>query len=1559
MSAATPFAASQNTLAKNPTLSSRPLPTNESTTATADTANVTTANLSTANAATANIATADAATTDAIAANSATTNESLAPAPASSEGIAPTPSPQAMAALQNTASPQPAVSPQATLSPQPTATAQATASAPFDPQNMTSTAEDWQLFQQFQQFRRFQQQLRIQNGQVPPNQNAPLTSNPNAALPTPPQPLAPTPNGTTATVETTANINTIYHDASLATTNLGAEATPAPTIHPTQPNTNLAHATPNPAPTAPQPSLSQAPSTLAPTPLSPEQQTAQQYQEFLQYQQFLKFQEMQAAMQTAMPNSQAEATVDAPTVISRVPAMSAAPTNNAIPDPVDSAATIPPTATTATPSPVAIPTAITVTTATTVTATPSPVAVPATATVSTAAVPATTTANTATPNIAATTAPTTATAIATPNPIATLATTTLATAISGHINQASGVSSQDSKLSSQASKLHSLESEHSSQDSGLSSQESGLTTARNSADTLLDAEYLQEIDTIFTLQEEAQVILMDSHLEDGADAAADSTEAAAGDEDAVSVGKDAAADSADTTEVGADATEVGADAAKADAIAEDKYEKHEKDNAHFKEDDNDAASRSSQDQSRLAPEQGQVAPIYFASLEEAQAHLMASYLYPDAVETDFNQANTSRDASPSKNPRNAPHIPDSLSQVNTPLTHGNIATASTATSISPTTTVPTTTTATTTTANTATASATTLAVSIVTTGTADISTTTGISSTADISNTVGISDTADISSTVDISNTAARARPRFTWLKEKSGCFQLFSLNTGLYQHANLFLTYLMLEKQYSPLTFKAYKNVLGRAIEHLSPTLLDRLARNSSEPTNNCNPKYPDANQNLSGATLNISNQVLFDSRNYNHNYGFGQRDLGNSDSLSAPNDLGNTNGLGTHGYLGNHNGLGTNVLGANGHLGNSNGLSFPHSLGRTNVVAPLASVEHGASRIDGKRGACVAGAGVAGAAGFNNLDRLEDFKNLEGLEDFKKLDRLEEYERFEMRGECERPERGESWVYPEGERGFELRDDLNHIIALGQKYSLGSYPLLSWTLVDKTEMRRLARSLNFINAEKRYASASVAHSIHVMASFFRFMRNRRILKFDPMEYVTVPRIHHALPRVLSLEEVAQLIHNDGESPKAIRDQAIIGLLFASGLRVHELVSLNLGDIDFSLKEVRVKGKGAKERIVPVGKTALAQLKSYLAIRHIFKPKENAFFLNYSGNRITTRSIQKNIKEKATTCLLPGKVTPHKLRHAFATQLISNGADLRVVQEMLGHSSIATTQIYTHVNLNRLNEVYQLAHPRMSMAQQATKSYQVSTNLNADLAKPNPRNTDVAKPSPRNASPDINAASALLPTPPTKQEIEQPRAQPLEQQQALQQARPQALQQKRPRAQKQEQSQVQSRAKSAKLAKPKTSSTVGKKRLALRGHLIETTAPAKNQQAPQVDNKQATHHGQKLTFSQASLDLTPTVTKANTASVSKVVTDANAVPDVNAASAMSVEPPASPSIKAASIMSPKSLTAPAIKPQLDRSQSNSRTKPAPIAKKKTSATVGKKRLAHRWQFIEEEHDDE
>lgn len=227
-----------------------------------------------------------------------------------------------------------------------------------------------------------------------------------------------------------------------------------------------------------------------------------------------------------------------------------------------------------------------------------------------------------------------------------------------------------------------------------------------------------------------------------------------------------------------------------------------------------------------------------------------------------------------------------------------------------------------------------------------------------------------------------------------------------------------------------------------------------------------------------------------------------------------------------------------------------------------------------------------------------------------------------------------------------------------------------------------------------------TVARHISSIRSFHQFMLREKVTTTDPTVHLEMPQLEQKLPKVLSIEEVDALIAApDRSKPQGIRDVAMLELLYASGMRISELIELDLEDVHLTMGFVRVFGKGGKERIVPLGRGALNAVSKYLErARYELQgsyPKTSALFINQRGKRLTRQGCWKLIKQHAQTANIQKELTPHVLRHSFATHLIENGADLRAVQEMLGHADISTTQIYTHISKTRLSEVYKQFHPR------------------------------------------------------------------------------------------------------------------------------------------------------------------------------------------------------------------------------------------------------------------------
>lgn len=229
--------------------------------------------------------------------------------------------------------------------------------------------------------------------------------------------------------------------------------------------------------------------------------------------------------------------------------------------------------------------------------------------------------------------------------------------------------------------------------------------------------------------------------------------------------------------------------------------------------------------------------------------------------------------------------------------------------------------------------------------------------------------------------------------------------------------------------------------------------------------------------------------------------------------------------------------------------------------------------------------------------------------------------------------------------------------------------------------------------------ATSTIARRLAALKAFYQYLYKESKIKHDPTANLESPKQKKKLPKILTVKEVERLLSQPSQKdPSGLRDRAMLELLYATGIRVSELVSLNVEDANLNAGYIRCLGKGSKERIVPMGSMAVRGVQRYLEKSRpqlIRGREEAALFVNHHGRRLTRQGFWKIVKKYAREARIKKKITPHTLRHSFATHLLENGADLRSVQEMLGHADISTTQIYTHLTKGRLKEVYARAHPR------------------------------------------------------------------------------------------------------------------------------------------------------------------------------------------------------------------------------------------------------------------------
>ena len=265
----------------------------------------------------------------------------------------------------------------------------------------------------------------------------------------------------------------------------------------------------------------------------------------------------------------------------------------------------------------------------------------------------------------------------------------------------------------------------------------------------------------------------------------------------------------------------------------------------------------------------------------------------------------------------------------------------------------------------------------------------------------------------------------------------------------------------------------------------------------------------------------------------------------------------------------------------------------------------------------------------------------------------------------------------------------DLGYFSRFLLKNNVSHWPEVNYSLVSSYAAFRFRNGLK---------SRSIQRELSSIRSFYQHLIRQGLVKSNPAKEVRAPKSEQRLPKICDTEQIEQLLHSgDINDPLFIRDLAIFELIYSSGLRLAELVSIDFGDIDFSQRLLVVTGKGNKTRYLPVGTKAINAIRRWLKIRLEFirDPAETALFLSRLGNRISARNVQSRLNRLVSQQSLDQHLSPHTLRHSFATHLLESSGDLRAVQELLGHADISTTQIYTHLDFQHLAKVYEAAHPR------------------------------------------------------------------------------------------------------------------------------------------------------------------------------------------------------------------------------------------------------------------------
>lgn len=250
----------------------------------------------------------------------------------------------------------------------------------------------------------------------------------------------------------------------------------------------------------------------------------------------------------------------------------------------------------------------------------------------------------------------------------------------------------------------------------------------------------------------------------------------------------------------------------------------------------------------------------------------------------------------------------------------------------------------------------------------------------------------------------------------------------------------------------------------------------------------------------------------------------------------------------------------------------------------------------------------------------------------------------------------------------------------------------IVDWADLDSQQVRLMVKQLH----QKGIKARSIATKLSALRSFLEHLVQFELLTHNPAKGIAAPKLDKPLPKNISVDEMFQLLNINEDDPLSIRDQCMMELMYSSGLRLSELVGINLIDLKLSEKEVMVTGKGSKQRLLPITDRAVTAIKIWLKVRPNFCiAGEKALFVSKQKNRISVRNVQERMEKWGLKQALPSHINPHKLRHSFATHMLESSGNLRAVQTLLGHADLATTQVYTHLDFQHLTEVYDQAHPR------------------------------------------------------------------------------------------------------------------------------------------------------------------------------------------------------------------------------------------------------------------------